>query len=170
MKSSSVILGALVGLFLGVVGTAFCIPPAIRQRLYTDYTNTANAGNSDRYDDYVMCTGAAAPNPRAPTEGVWLLDYRAGKLLGTVIDRNQQKIVGFAETNLVQDFGIPPRQNVHFLMTTGMIAQGQSALYVAETTSGKFGVYSLGPDPTGQQPGLFIRKHDLTTFRKTPGK
>ena len=34
-------------------------------------------------------------------------------------------------------------------MTTGTIAQGQSALYVAETNSGKFGVYTLGADATG---------------------
>ena len=29
-------------------------------------------------------------------------------------------------------------------MTTGMITQGQAALYVAETTTGKFGVYTMG--------------------------
>ena len=49
-----------------------------------------------------MCTGAVAVNPRAPTDGVWLLDYRAGKLLGTVIDRTQGKIVGWAEVDLVE--------------------------------------------------------------------
>ena len=52
------------------------------------------------------------------------------------------------------------------MMTTGNIAQGQAALYVAETTTGKFGVYTLGNDPTGVQQGLVIRRHDLTTFRK----
>jgi hypothetical protein len=57
---------------------------------------------------------------------------------------------------------------VHFLMTTGTIAQGQAALYVAETTTGKFGVYTLGPDPAGQQ-GLVIRRHDMVLFRKNPG-
>jgi hypothetical protein len=62
------------------------------------------------------------------TDGVWLLDYRSGKLLGTLIDRNQGKIVGWAEVDLTSEFGIPPRQNVHFLMTTGNITQGQAAL------------------------------------------
>src|SRR5262249_8838316 len=80
----------------------------------------------------------------------WLLDYRAGKLLGTVIDRNQGKIVGWAEVDLVTEFGVQPKQPVHFLMTTGMIAQGQAALYVAETTTGKFGVYTMGPRPAHQ--------------------
>ena len=80
---------------------------------------------NDRYDDYILCTGAVAVTRTAPTEGVWLLDYRAGKLLGTLIDRSSGKIGGFAEVDLVTEFGLPPRQNVHFMMTTGMIAQGQ---------------------------------------------
>ena len=62
------------------------------------------------------------------------------------------------------EFNLPPRQNVHFLMTTGQISQGQSALYLAETTTGKFGVYTLGPRPDGQ-PGMVIRRHDMTSFR-----
>ena len=41
------------------------------------------AATCDRFEDYIMCTGACAVNPRSPTDGVWLLDYRAGKLLGT---------------------------------------------------------------------------------------
>ena len=54
-------------------------------------------------------------------------------------------------------------------MTTRQIAQGQSALYLAETTTGKFGVYTMGPRLDGQ-PGVIIRRHDLATFRKArPG-
>ena len=93
---------------------------------------------------------ACTVQPKTPTDGVWLLDYRAGKLLGTVIDRISGKIVGWAEVDLVNEFGIPPRQNVHFIMTTGMINQGQSALYVAEVSSGKFGVYTMNNRPDGQ--------------------
>jgi hypothetical protein len=105
--------------------------------------------------------------PRAPTDGVWLLDYRAGKLLGTLIDRVNGKIIGWAEVDLVSEFNLPPRQNVHFLMTTGMIAQGQAALYVAETTSGKFAVYTMGQRPDGK-PGVMIKKHDMVLFRAAP--
>ena len=125
------------------------------------------AATSDRHEDYIMCTGACAVNPRAPTDGLWLLDYRAGKLLGTVIDRNLGKIVGWAEVDLVAEFGLQPRQNAHFLMATGQIAQGQAALYVAETTSGKFGVYTLSVRPDGQ-PGFVINRHDLVMFHQTP--
>jgi hypothetical protein len=89
--------------------------------------------------------------------------------LGTVIDRNNGKIVGWAEVDLVTEFGIAPKQNVHFLMTTGNIAQGQAALYVAETTTGKFGVYTMGPRPDNQN-GVSIRRHDMVMFRQAAAK
>jgi hypothetical protein len=135
--------------------------------LYQGSTPRAWAGN-DRYDDYILCTGAVAVHPRAPSEGVWLLDYRAGKLLGTLIDRTQGKITGWAEVDLVSEFSLPPRQNVHFMMTSGMIAAGQAALYVAETNSGKFGVYTMGVRPDGQ-PGIMLKRHDLVLFRPQGG-
>jgi len=36
--------------------------------------------------------------------------------------------------------GLVAQQDVHFMMTTGYVTQGQSALYLAETTTGQFGV------------------------------
>jgi hypothetical protein len=122
---------------------------------------------SDRYEDYIMCTGPVAVAPKAPTDGVWVLDYRAGKLLGTVIDRGTGKIVGWAEVDLVSEFAVKPKDPVHFMMVTGSIAQGQAALYVAETTSGKFGVYTMGSRADGKA-GLVIRRHDLVLFRQAP--
>jgi hypothetical protein len=50
------------------------------------------------------------------------------------------------------------------MMTTGNIAQGQAALYVAETTTGKIGIYTMGPRLDGQT-GVAIRRHDLVPFR-----
>jgi hypothetical protein len=144
------------GLVLGAAGTL----------LYIGQSKPVYA-NNDRYEDYIMCTGPVAVAPKAPTDGVWLLDYRAGKLLGTVIDRSQGKIVGWAEVDLVTEFGVKPQAPVHFMMTTGSIAQGQAALYVAETTSGKFGVYTMGSRPDNK-PGVVIRRHDLVLFRPAP--
>jgi hypothetical protein len=144
-----------MGLLLGAIGMA----------LWLGHEPRATAGNNDRYDDYILCTGTVDTNRRTPTDGVWLLDYRAGKLLGTVIDRTAGKIIGWAELDLVSEFGLPPRQNVHFLMTTGQIAQSQSALYIAETTSGKFGVYTMNMR-TDAQPGVAIQRHDLVMFRQ----
>ena len=122
------------------------------------------AAAGDRYQDYVMVTGAVSINPRIQTDGVWLLDYKSGRLLGTVIDKQSGKIVGFAEVDLATEFGVEPRQDVHFLMTTGYITQGQSALYIAEVSTGKFGVYTMGPGENGV--GISIRRHDLASFRK----
>jgi hypothetical protein len=150
------LLWLVVGLILGVAGAA----------LYATQHPVARAGN-DRYEDYILCTGAVSINPGSPTDGVWMLDYRAGKLLGTLIDRVGGKIVGWAEVDLVTEFNLPPRQNVHFLMTTGMIAQGQAALYVAETTSGKFAVYTMGQRPDGKA-GVMIKRHDMVLFRGGP--
>jgi hypothetical protein len=144
-----------LGVALGVVGTV----------LYQGSPPAAQARPNDRFEDYVMSTGACAVNPRAPTDGVWLLDYRNGKLMGTVIDRTAGKIVGWAEVDLTSEFNLPAKSNVHFLMTTGNIAAGQAALYVAEVASGKFGVYTLGPDANAQT-GVSIRRHDLVMFRK----
>ncbi len=154
MKVSSGLLGVAAGAGLGVVAALF----------YLGQPRPAGAASNDRYGDYVMCTGAVSINPKVQTDGVWLLDYRCGKLLGTVIDRNAGKIVGWAEVDLTTEFAIAPRQDVHFMMTSGYVTQGQSALYVAETTTGKFGVYTMGP---GQNGGtVVIRRHDQTTFRQ----
>jgi len=145
--------------------TAGALVGALAALLWAGRPHQALA-NSDRYEDYILATGAVATNPRVPTDGVWMLDYRAGKLLGTIIDRNLGKIVGWAEVDLVSEFGLPPRKDVHFMMTTGMIAQGQAALYVAETTSGKFGVYTMGLRPDGQS-GVMIKRQDLVLFRQS---
>jgi hypothetical protein len=112
-----------------------------------------------------MCTGPASVFPGISTDGLWLLDYKTGKLLGTLIDRQSGKIASWAEVDLVSEFGIQPKQNVHFMMTTGTVAPGQSALYVTEMTTRKLGVYTMGPRPD-RQPGIAIRRHDLVVFRQ----
>ncbi len=128
----------------------------------------AGAASNDRYQDSIMATGAVSVNPKIQTDGVWLLDYKAGKLLGTVIDRQQGKIVGWAEVDLATEFGLQARADVHFMMTTGYITQGQSALYLAETSTGQFGVFTMGPGANGG--GVAIRRHDLTKFRQVAGQ
>ncbi|MEI7687083.1 MAG: hypothetical protein WCL32_18855 [Planctomycetota bacterium] len=118
----------------------------------------------DRHEDSILCTGPVSVNVGAKTDGVWLLDYRTGRLMGTIIDRNSGKVANWAEVDLVAEFGVPPRNNVHFMMITGSIAQGQAALYLAETVTGKFGVYTMGPRQDGGA-GVAIRRHDMTSFR-----
>ena len=156
MTTARRLLFVLVGVLIGVGGAVWLAGPL----------TGARAGSTDRFEDYVMCTGAVSiGNGRIQTDGVWLLDYRAGKLLGTVIDRHSGKIIDFASVDLVAEFEIPPRTNVHFLMTTGQVTSGQAVLYVAETTTGRFGVYSMGSNQNGT-PGMQIRRHDMILFRK----
>src|SRR5262245_14440229 len=143
-----------VGVCAGVLGTVF----------YLGQPRQAGAASNDRYQDTIMATGAVSVNARVQTDGVWLLDYKSGKLLGTVIDRGTGKIVGWAEVDLQTEFNVAPKQDVHFLMTTGYITQGKSALYLSETTTGQMGVYTMGP---GQNAGsIVIRRHDMTKFRQ----
>jgi len=125
--------------------------------------------SNDRHDDYVMCTGQVLVNTKVPSDGVWLLDYRSGRLLGTVIDHSSGTIRGWAEVDLVQEFGLPPRQDARFLMTTGQISQSQSALYITEINSGKFGVYTMGVRPD-KQSGISIRRQNMSNFRTEAGQ
>jgi len=153
MKDYGRLFWMIVGAALGVAATLYIVSSPPQALAY-----------NDRYDDYILCTGPVEILPKTPTDGVWMLDYKAGKLMGTVIDRLRGKILDWAEVDLTNEFAIQPRQNVHFMMTTGTITTGQAALYVAETTTGKFGVYTMGPRPD-HQPGIVIRRHDLTWFR-----
>lgn len=138
---------------------------------------TALASNGDRFEDYVICTGPIASNFSQHNfgielDGVWLLDYRTGKLLGTSVDRNSGKLLAWSEVDLVSEFNLAPRASVHFLMTTGSLTKGNSALYLAETTTGKMGVYTmqLQPDSNGGPTTMVIRRHDLASFRKDAAK
>lgn len=150
-----------LGMAAGALATIFGIQ---------HFGNQARAlASNDRHDDYVMCTGQVLVNTRVPSDGVWLLDYRSGRLLGTVIDHSTGTIRGWAEVDLVQEFGLPPRQDARFLMTTGQVNQSQSALYITEVTSGKFGIYTMGVRPD-KNSGIMIRRQDMTSFRANAGQ
>jgi len=143
-----------LGVVLGVAATIY----------FSAETRPVWAYN-DRHEDYIMATGQVIAGPGFTADCVWLLDYRAGKLLGTIVDRNLGKVQYWADVDLMQEFNLTAKQNVHFLMTTGTPMQGQATLFITEITSGKFGVYSIGPKRDGR-PGLDIFRHDLTSFRQ----
>ncbi|HEY1186772.1 MAG TPA: hypothetical protein VGE74_03900 [Gemmata sp.] len=151
---------------VGLLSLGLAVGMAVTM-IYLGHPRPAAAASNDRYQDYIMATGAVTVNPRVQTDGVWLLDYKAGKLLGTVIDRTQGKIVGWAEVDLTTEFGLKAQQDVHFMMATGYITQGQSALYLSETSTGQFGVYTMAPGVNGT--GIVIRRHDMTKFRQQVG-
>lgn len=124
----------------------------------------ASAAN-DRLDGSIICTGSAGVNPRSPLDGVWLLDAKTGRLLATIVDRSAGKIVGFAEVDVAKEFGLSSGSSGQFMMTTGTIAMAQSALYLAEISTGKFAVYTMGPSTEGAS-GVTILRHDMTSFRR----
>ncbi len=156
MKDLGRLLWLFAGLMLGIA-TTMPLTPAARPAL---------AGN-DRHEDYVLATGPVTLGVNQVGDGVWVLDYRAGKLLGAVVERNLGKISPWAEVDLVKEFGIAPKQNVHFLMTTGAQLGGQTTLYLAEINTGRFGVYTMAPRLDGR--GMLIRKHDASVFRPQAG-
>ncbi len=146
-------------IWAGIAGVCCGLFGAI---LFTTGEKPALASSGDRFQDYIMATGAVTVAGKAQTDGVWMLDYRGGKLMASVIDKTTGKMGGWAEVDLVAEFGIAPKTDVHFMMTTGQIALGQAALYVCEVNTGKFGVYTMGNSESGV---IQIRRHDLTNFR-----
>src|SRR5206468_2486861 len=91
---SSRLLWLCAGIVLGGLG-AF---------LTTGATRVAQAATHDRYDDFIMCTGPASLFPGVSIDGLWLLDYKAGKLLGTIIDRQSGRITSWGHRRESADF------------------------------------------------------------------
>jgi hypothetical protein len=138
------------------------------------------AGSVDRYEDFIMATGPVNQSfsgntnngnnqfLNADLDGVWVLDYKAGKLLASTINRQTGKMIQFGEVDLVKEFEIAPRANVHFMMSTGVVVKGQSVLYLLETSTGKLGVYSMISSESGNAAmadRILIRRHDMMAVR-----
>lgn len=144
-----------LGLALGVAGTLIGYHPTAQPAL----------AGTDRTEDYIITTGPMTfgVGPNNTADGVWILDYRAGKLLGTVVESINGKVRPWDQVDLVKEFGIAPKQNVHFMMTTGTTIKGHTPLYLAEINTGRFGVYGMTPRPDG---AVMIRKYDSAIFRR----
>lgn len=133
-------------------------------------------GSTDRHEDFIMATGPinqtltinSNQSQNVELDGVWILDYKSGKLLATTMNRQTGKMIAFGEVDLVKEFEIAPRANVHFVMTTGLVIRGQSVLYLMETTTGKVAVYSMFTDEFSQgnrSERILIRRHDMASIR-----
>ncbi len=157
MKVGGRMLWLGLGLALGMAGT---------QIGHQSASQPALAG-TDRTEDYIITTGSMTLGigPNNTADGIWILDYRAGRLLGTVVDPLNGRLRAWDEVDLVKEFNIPPKQNVHFMMTTGSTIKGHTPVYLAEINTGRFGVYGMTPRPDG---GIMIRRYDATMFRRQP--
>jgi len=117
------------------------------------------AGAGDRSGESIVATGpvivrydegAKAP---IPLEAIYLLDYKAGRLLATVPSYQQSAssthiVDTFIERDLAADFklDLDTGQSPHFLMTTGSLGPytaGWAPLYVFETNSHQLGVFRI---------------------------
>ncbi len=153
MKDWGRMLWLGLGLALGIAGAA---------AFFRSASQPALAGN-DRAEDYIVTTGSMVLGPGQTADGIWLLDYRAGKLLASIVDGRTGIVRRWEEVDLVKEFNIPPKQNVHFMMTTGTTINGHTALYLAEINTGRFAVYGMAPRGDGT---IVVRRFHATQFRR----
>jgi len=107
-----------------------------------------HAVSTDRTETFLIATGILDTD----IEAVYLFDCLTGDLAATALGKG---IGGFSEIyryNVLQDLGVDPAKNPHFLMVTGLADirpggsrsyGGASVVYVAETTTGKLAAYAL---------------------------
>ncbi|QEH37780.1 hypothetical protein OJF2_63710 [Aquisphaera giovannonii] len=124
-----------------------------------------HAGGGDRSGESIVATGPIlvrydeTNKIQVPTEALYLLDYRSGRLVATVPALHQtgatSKYFGaFAERDLVSDFklDLDTGPKPHFLMTTGSLGtytSGWAPLYVFETSTGQVALYRVKEQTTG---------------------
>src|SRR5205823_2627716 len=115
---------------------------ALGWALATGRGPTIRASGGDRWDESVLATGPTfvkyneGSKIQVAQDAIYFLDYRAGKLLGTVPAMQQMvggsKVLGgFVERDLVSDFKLELDRGTrpHFLMTTGSMASGAGNTY-----------------------------------------
>ena len=155
MKEIGRLFWMIVGVALGVAGT-FTLRSG---------PDKVQAASNDRYEDYVMCTGPVEVIPKTPTDGVWLLDYKGGKLLGTVIDRVKGKIVTWAEVDLVEPVRHSAQAERPFHHDGRHHRPGTVRPVHRRDHDRQVRRLHMGPRPD-HQPGMVIRRHDMTSFRQ----
>jgi hypothetical protein len=157
----------LVGIFTGWGLASLRTPP-----IY------ASAG--DRAGESIVASGPVivrwdeTVKGALPTDALYFLDYKRGKLLATVPTFQQSTgstriLEHFSERDLVADFKLDVDSGVRpkFAMTTASLGAnnvGWAPLYVFETTTSQLAVYRMQIQQTIGKP---IRPHfDLVELRK----
>lgn len=152
-RISGVIL-LVLGIFLGWV-LATMRPVPIR------------ASGGDHSGESIVTTGPImirydeGNKIQIPLEALYILDYEAGRLFGTVPSLRQtvkssNYIGGIAERDLVADFKIDldNGRKPHFLMTTGSLGTyggGWSPLYVYENSTNQIAMYRIHEQTIGMR-------------------
>lgn len=160
-----------VGLFLGWAMASIRPAPLV-------------AGGGDRSGESIVVTGPImirydeGSKVQIPLEALYILDYKAGKLVGTVPSMQQttkgSRYLGtLAERDLAPDFKLDldtgPRPK--FLMTTGSLGAysgGWAPLYVIETTTNQVGVYRIVQQTVGTRSATRFELLEMRSLAATP--
>jgi hypothetical protein len=142
------------------------------------------AGGGDRSGESIVATGPVmirydeGSKVQIPLEALYLLDYKAGKLVGTIPSMQQttkgSKYLGvMAERDLAPDFKLDldngPRPR--FLMTTGALGAysgGWAPLYVVETTTNQVGVYRIVQQSVGTKTSSRFELLEMRALASAP--
>ena len=130
-------------------------------------------GQLDRNDQFVMFSTTATLD--AGAEVVFLLDFLTGRLTGAVLNRQQEKFMTFYYRNVAADFQVDPDAKPKYAIIAGAAnLQGrrgaqfaQSAIYVAELTSGRVIAYKFPYQNTNRvTPPIQLIPMDAFPFRE----
>lgn len=123
---------------------------------------------------------------QVPVEGLVYLDYRSGKLVGTMPEMRQiglQKRIlsNFTERDLVEDFGVEPGQAPNFLIqsiSTGALSDSGELIVVLDSQTRQARIYKLTfeqrgvdfkPQFTMLEKKVFDTRTNVDTSRMLPG-
>ncbi len=108
-----------------------------------------SAATADRNEKFGLITAPVSVN----SEAVFVIDYLTGRLSGALLQRTRSgtAFVNFYYRNLAEDFKVGASGEPYYAVSSGFAEipntggsqWGQSALYVAELTSGKVGAYAI---------------------------
>ncbi|HMB07253.1 MAG TPA: hypothetical protein VKP69_26430 [Isosphaeraceae bacterium] len=139
------------------------------------------AHGSDRSGESILTAGPVmirydeGMKIQVPQDALYLLDYKAGRLLATIPTMQQSvgstKMIDlFAERDLVADFKLDvengPRP--HFLMTTGALgvySGGWAPLYVFESTTKQVAIYRVEQVTLGRSSRAKLELVELRSFQ-----
>jgi hypothetical protein len=140
----------------------------------------AYALGTDRWGDAVVASGPVSirydERLRAPLkqDALYYLDYRAGRLLGTIPSYQQsgatvRLIDTFTERDLVADFklDVETGPKPHFVMTTceiGAYSMGWAPLFVFETETKQVATYRIQQQSVGTSSRPMFELIDLRTI------
>ncbi len=124
----------LIGIFVGLgLAGAFQAQPSF-------------ATATDHTDEFAIATGVM---PSTDVEAVYLLDFKSGLLLGTVMNKQTGTFQAFYKRPLGADFGLKAGQKPKFMMVTGLMTSAKApvpiahVLYVVELNTGKIAAYFM---------------------------